>query len=135
MADDTGPVESPVSGDDPPAVRAECQAEDGRIATAGIGQAELFLAGGCVQDDQVRGVARGDPAAVGTEGDAPEAAGDVGMGEDLLAGRHVPNDQVPFQGRLVEVNAPDTEATRVPSGLNATPLSVCPDWRKVPRSR
>ena len=36
-----------------------------------------------------------------TEGDAPEAAGDVAMGEDLLAGRHVPYDQVPFLGRLV----------------------------------
>src|SRR5262245_9872399 len=75
---------SPGARDDPPAIRAEGQAEDGRVATAGIiAQAELFLAGGCVPDDHVRGVARGDPAAVGTEDDAPEAAGDVAMGEDL----------------------------------------------------
>src|SRR5438046_206059 len=41
-------------------------------------------------------------AAVATEGHASEAAVDVSLGEDLLAGRHVADDQVPLLGRLVE---------------------------------
>jgi hypothetical protein len=101
-----GPVESSVSCDDPPAVRAECQAEDGIVAIAGIDQAELFLTGGRIQDDQVQGVARADPAAVGTESHVPEAAGDVPTGEDLLASSYVTDDQVPFLGRLVENERP-----------------------------
>jgi hypothetical protein len=97
VADLFGRPELPVPRDDPSAVRAIRQAEERQVAVTAVGQAGPLRAGVRVPDDHVGGVARGDPAAVGTEGHAPEAAGDVAIGEDLLTSRHVADDQISFQ--------------------------------------
>ena len=78
----------------------------GRSRLPGSGKRNSSSPVAAFTDDQVRGVARGDPAAVGAEGHAPEAAGDVSMGEDLLASATSRTTRSPFRAGSSRLERP-----------------------------
>ena len=99
------------SRDNPPAVGGEGQAVD-YVGSGGF--VEAFPAGGGIQQDEVRAMARGQPSTVRAVCDGVDTSRDPAMGEGFRAGGHVAHHQI---ARLPALEG--TGAGRNPTAVRA----------------